>query len=367
MNRDQRSIIFFILSCAALVALPALGGCTGKIEPGTAQVKRQVVTGVEISEALPSQTEEYYETTGTVRPVTSSVVASRIMGTVTSMKVREGERVRKGQLLMTLDDRDAEQKVRAAEKAVEAADQQRQLMDVTYGRYKKLYDGKAVSRQEIDQIETQKKVAESEYERAGAGLAEAKVYYGFARIISPISGIVTEKKTDAGSMAVPGMPLLTIENASSFRIDLNVDEGMTGKLKIGTPVDIVIDSLSRTIRGKVSEIVPAVDPMSRTFLVKVGISGAGLRSGLYAKAMVPVGTKEAILLPGKAVVERGELTGLYVVGPDNVITYRLVRLGRQYDGNVEILSGINPKERVITGGVEKAADGGIVEMAGSKQ
>ncbi len=367
MNRDQRFIIFFILFCAALVVLPLLGGCTGKIKPGTAQVKRQAVTGVEISEALPSQTEEYYETTGTVRPVTSSVVASRIMGTVTSLKVREGDRVRKGQLLMTLDDRDVEQKVKAAEKAVEAADQQRELMDVTYGRYKKLYDGKAVSRQEIDQIETQKKVAESEYERAGAGLAEAKVYYGFAKITSPISGIVTEKKIEAGSMAVPGTPLLTIENASSFRIDLNVDEGMTGKLKVGMPVDIVIDSLSRTIKGKVSEIVPAVDPMSRTFLVKVGISGPGLRSGLYARAMVPVGTKEAILLPRKAVVERGELTGLYVVGPDNVITYRLVRLGRQYDGNVEILSGINPKERVITGGVEKAVDGGILETAGGRQ
>ncbi len=360
MNRNQRVIIFFILCCIALIA-PLLSGCKEKIKPGTVQVKRQVVSGVEVSEVVPSQADEYYETSGTIKAGTSSVVASRTMGNVTSLKVREGDRVRAGQLLMTLDNRDMAQKVKAAEKAAEAAAQNRTLMDVTYSRYQKLYEGKAVSRQEMDQIETQKKVAESEYERSEAGLAEANVYYGFTRITSPISGVVTEKKIDAGSMAVPGMPLLTVEDASSFRIDLNVDEGMTGKLMAGMPVDIVIDSLSLTIKGRVSEIVPAVDPMSRTFLIKIAIKEPGLRSGLYARVMIPVGKKEAILLPKKAVVEKGQLTGVYVVGADNAITYRLIRLGKEYNNAVEILSGVNAGDRVITGNVEKAVDGGILK------
>jgi RND family efflux transporter MFP subunit len=362
MNKNRRAVILCVLFCTGLAASPLLAGCKGKIEPGTAQVKRQAVTGVEVSEALPSQIDEYYETSGTVRPKTSSVIASRVMGTVTSLRVREGERVRAGQLLMTLDDRDVAQKVKAAEKAAEAADQNRSLMDVTYGRYQKLFEGKAVSKQEMDQIETQKKVAESESERAKAGLEEARVNYGFTRITSPGSGIVTEKKIDAGSMAVPGAPLLTIEDASSFRIDVNVDEGMTGKIKTGMPVDIVIDSLSQSIRGKVSEIVPSIDPMSRTFLVKIEARGSGLRSGLYARVMIPSGKREALLLPKKAVVEKGQLAGLYVVGADGIVTYRLVRLGKEHDDNVEILSGIDPKDRVITGGIEKVVDGGILKQ-----
>ncbi len=368
MNRDfvkygetGRSVVFLALFLIVFTALPLFGGCKNKTGPGTAQVKRPPVTGVEVSEVQTSQADDYYETSGTVKPKISSVVASRVMGTVTSLKVREGDWVRAGQLLITLDDRDMEQKVKAAGKAVEAADQNRSLMEVTLSRYQKLYDGRAVSRQEMDQIETQKKVAESEYERAGAGLAEAKVYHGFTRITSPISGIVTGKKIDVGSMAVPGVPLLTIEDASSFRIDLNVDEGMTGRLRTGMPVEIVIDSLPQTINAKVSEIVPAVDPMSRTFLVKVALKGSGLRSGLYARAMIPVGKKETILLPKKAIVEKGELTGAYIVGADNVVTYRLVRLGRKYNDSVEILSGITPGDRVITGGAEKAVDGGILK------
>lgn len=360
MNRDKRTVIFFVLLFAALITLPFLGGCGEKIKPGTARVERQVITSVEVSELVPSVVDDYYETSGTVRAKSSSVVASRVMGTITSLKVREGERVRAGQLLMTVDDRDMSQKVKAAEKTVEAADQNRSLMDVTYGRYQKLYEGKAVSRQEMDQIATQKKVAESEYERAAAGLAEARVYLGFTRITSPVSGVVTEKKIDAGSMAVPGMPLLIVEDSSSFKIHLNVDEGVTGRIKTGMPVDVVIDALSQTLGGSISEIVPSVDPLSRTFLVKVNVNSPGLRSGLYARVMIPVGNRDALLVPRGAVVEKGQLTGVYVVGVDNVVTYRLVRTGKKYGDNIEILSGVNPGERVITGGVEKAVDGGIL-------
>lgn len=353
----------FILCCIVLTAYSSLlAGCKEKVKPGTAELKRQAVTGVEMAEVLPSSVDEYYETSGTVKAKTASIVASRVMGTVTSLSVREGDRVSAGQVLMTLDDRDVAQKVKAAEKALEAANQNKSLMDITYGRYRKLYEEKALSPQEIDQIGTQKKVAEIEYERAEAGLAEARVYYGFTKLVSPISGVVTEKKIDAGSMAVPGIPLLTVEDSSSFRLDLNVDESLSGKIKTGMPVDIIIDSLSRKIKGRISEIVPAVNPVSRTFQSKVELRGPGLRSGLYAKVRIPVGKKETMLIPKTAVIERGQLTGVYTVDEGNVVTYRLVRTGKEYDNTVEVLSGINPKERIVTRGTEKAVDGGIIKQ-----
>jgi RND family efflux transporter MFP subunit len=233
-----------------------------------------------------------------------------------------------------------------------------------------MYEEQAISLQEMDQFETQKRMAELEYERvqemvnrAAAGLSEAKIYLGFTSVTAPVNGVVTEKKTEVGSMAVPGVPLLTVENSAAFHAEVAIDENLSGKLKPGTPVLVSIESINRRIPGKITEILPSVDPLSRTFMAKVSVSGPGLRSGLYAKVRIARGKKETILAPKAAVVEKGQLTGVYAVDGQGVVTYRLVRIGKEYDGNREILSGLKPNDRIIVQGVEKAVDGGIVEEA----
>jgi RND family efflux transporter MFP subunit len=296
-----------------------------------------------------------------------------MMAMVTSLRVKEGDRVRAGQLLLTLDDSDVVQKVKAAEEgfrearnAVEAAKEQKNLVDVTYRRYKNIYDQKALTGQELDQIKTRQKVAESELDRAGAaaaraeaGVLEARAYGSFTRITSPVNGYVTGKSIEVGNMAAPGMPLLTIEDSSSYRIEAGVDEGLAEKIHPGMNASVYIGSLDREMTAKVTEVVPSVNPASRTFLVKIGLAGQGLRNGFYGKVSLPVGMKSALLVPGNSVVDKGELTGVYTVDRDSVVRYRLVRVGKTYGGKVEILSGINPGDRVVVGGVEKAVDGGI--------
>ena len=350
-----------LTSYLLIFSLLLLFGCKDKVKPGTAEVKGQAVTGVTLAEVHPAQVDEYYETSGTVRAKTISVIASRVMGTVTSVKVKEGDRVHAGQVLMTIDDRDVAQRVKAAEKAVEAAKQNKSLMDITYQRYKNLHDEKAISQQEIDQIETQKKVSDMEYERAKAMLAEAQIYHGFTRISAPTSGVVTEKKIELGSMAVPGIPILTVEDNSYFRIEGNVDERLSGKLKIGMPVDVIIDSIGQEAKGRITEIIPAVDPMSRTFLIKIDLKMPSLKTGLYGKVLIPEGKREAILVPQKAIVEKGQLVGVYVVDNKGVITYRLIKAGKKYGEQIEILSGLSGGEKIIVDGVEKAVDGGIIK------
>ena len=170
---------------AALIFLTLFAGCGDRVGPGTAEVKRQAITGVTVTAVQLSKISDDYETSGTVRAKVSSNIASRVTGTVTAVHVRAGERVKAGQLLATIDDRDAAQKVRAAEQAYEAARQSRSMADLTYQRYKKLHDEKALARQEIDQIETQKKVADAQYEQAKAGLEEARVWQGFTRVPAP--------------------------------------------------------------------------------------------------------------------------------------------------------------------------------------
>ncbi|HET6514812.1 MAG TPA: efflux RND transporter periplasmic adaptor subunit [Thermodesulfovibrionales bacterium] len=373
----------FLVLCSSTIAVSSLfvAGCKEKVKPGTAEIRSQVVKGVVVQEVRPSRVDEYYETSATVRAKTTTMIASRIMGVVTSVKVREGDRVRAGQVLISIDDSDSAEKVAAAEagerealKALEAAKQNKALADITYRRYKGLVDEKVITQQELDQIETQKRVADIECERvqemvnrAKAGLSEARIYHGFTRVTSPFSGIVTEKKIEQGGMAVPGAPLMTVEDPSSFRLDVNVAESLLGKMRTGMPVDIVLESIGKNLKGRISEIVPAVDPLSRTFLVKVEVPVEGLRSGLYAKVRIPVGTKEALVVPGNAIVEKGQLTGVYTVDEKGIIAYRLIRTGKRYEEGFEIVSGINPGDKIISEGSDRAMDGGILDRSDKKQ
>ncbi len=365
--------VFFLLLAAGIFLI----GCGEKGAPDNAPAKRQTISGVSIATLTPASVDEFYEAVGTVKADHTSTIASRMMGTVTSLLVKEGDTVGNGQLLLTLDDRDVVQKVKAAEagyqeatKALESAKQSRELTGITYERYRKMFEEKAISRQEMDQFETQKKVAGLEYERmqemvnrAAAGLSEAKIFLGFTRVTSPVKGRVMEKKTEVGSMAVPGMPLLTMEDIAAFHAEVTVDESLSGKLRPGMSVLVSIEAIDRQIPGNIKEIFPAVDPLSRSFIAKVSLSGAGLRSGLYARVKIPSGKKEMLLAPQGAIVEKGQLTGVYAVDGQGIVTYRLVRTGKAYNGNREILSGLKPNDRIIVQGVEKARDGGIIENA----
>ena len=362
--------------------LPVLGiilllliSCKEKVKPGAVEVKRAPVSGVTLASVPLQEVESYYETAGTTRARMTSVLASRTMGTMQSIYVKEGDRVKPGQVLAVLDDRDATQRVAAAEsgykealKALDEAGQNRSLADVTYKRYKNLSDEKVISQQEMDQVETQKKVAGAGYERVGetvnrarAQLEEARINKSFARITAPHEGIITEKRLEQGSLATPGAPLFVLEDTSIFKVDAYVNERLAGKIKIGMPITILLASEGRPIVGTIGEIVSAVDPATRTFPVKVFLKDPSLRSGLYAKIRIPEGKKQTLLVPVKAVVEKGLLTGVYVVDSQGVMTYRIIKTGQTYGDQVEVVSGIKPDERIAVAGLEHAIDGGLVK------
>ncbi|MCE5273722.1 MAG: efflux RND transporter periplasmic adaptor subunit [Syntrophaceae bacterium] len=344
---------------AVVVALCICGGAGCGDKHGERGIERPVVTGVTVTNVGTTMAREVYEATGTVRSERTSIVASRVLAVVTSLHVREGDTVKSGQLLLTLDDRDAAERLNAATQALESARQNLGLAEVTWRRYHGLFEQKVIAGQEMDQIENRHNVAKAEYERSRAMAEEARTYLGFSRITSPGDGVVAEKRTDAGSMAVPGIPLLVIEGGGGSHVEVAVDEGLTREIRTGMPVEVTIDALEKRFQGKVREILPAVDPASRTFLVKIGLEGSRPRSGLFARVRFPAGTREKILVPGSAIVRKGQLTGVYVVDGKRLITYRLIRTGSASAAGTEVLSGLMPGERIITGGIERVVDGGI--------
>ncbi len=362
--------------------LPVLGiillltvSCKERVQPGAVEVKREAVSGVTLAVVPLREVESYYETAGTVKAKTVSVIAARMMGAVLFVKVKEGDRVRPGQELLVLDGRDMAQKVAAAGagyketlKALDEVRQQRSLADITYRRYKNLFDEKVISKQEMDQVETQKLVAdlgeertEEMVHRSRAHLDEARINEGFTRIAAPHEGTITEKRIEQGSMATPGVPLLVLEDTSLFKVDASINERLLGKVKAGMPVSIVAAGVGKRVAGTIGEVVPAVDPATRSFPVKVYLKEPSLRSGLYVKIAIPEGKKRVLLVPAKALVEKGQLTGVYVVDNQGIMTYRIIKTGQAYRDEVEVVSGLKPDERIAVAGLEHARDGGVVK------
>jgi RND family efflux transporter MFP subunit len=246
--------------------------------------------------------------------------------------------------------------LQASQETIAAADADYALAESTMSRYQMLFDKQSVSPQEYDEVKTKLAAAKARRDaaRAGrtqaeAGVTEASTAIGFTSLSAPFDGLVVAKLADAGAMAAPGVPLLTIEDPGRFRLEALVDENQIGTVRLGEAVPIVLDSLgNQTIVGKVVEIVPMADPASRTFTVKIELPVNPLiRSGLFGRARFPRGEREAVLVPQNALLHRGQLDAVYVVGKDEIASLRYVTLGKPSAEQVEVLSGLENGERIV--------------------
>lgn len=388
-----------ILVGFAVILLGLFVSACGK-KPQVAAEKPPVVTGVQLEKVAASSVDDFYEATGTVRAKNTTVLSSRIMGTVISLRVREGDKVSAGQTLIEIDNREAAAQLqkaqaglRQAEQAVAEADQagnaaqsakaaaeaNKRLTSTTLARYQTLLDRKSVSPQEFDEVKARAQVAEAEADRsakmlemlaakkkqgqaqmdqAKADIASAQVFAGYARVVTPISGIVTAKQIDIGATATPGAPLLTIEDTSHYRLEAAVEESQIGKIKLKDRARVKIDAIGgEELDGTVAEVLPSADPMSRSYTVKIDVLSQSLRSGLYGTARFLRGQRQAIAIPAKAITQRGQLLGVFVVDDSGIARLRLVKTGKSYGDRVEVLSGLTEGERVAVDGIAKLSDG----------
>ena len=350
-----------LLSLLITVLSGVLAGCMNerRAEPAAPET----ISNVPVIDVQKAKVPDWLEAVGTVRAVQTSQVASQMMGNIVEIRAREGDRVQSGQILAAIDDSQPRAAVEqataaatAAQKEVSATDSDFALAEATLKRYQQLYEKKSVSPQEFDEIKARYQSAEARRDMARAGrsqadaaLTQARTSLGYTRIRAPFAGVVTEKKADAGALASPGMPIFTLEDTRSYRLEATVDESDIRLVRIGQVAPVTIDALGNTqLSGKLVQIVPAADPASRSFLVKVGLpADARLRSGLFGRAHFARGERSALLIPRTSVVERGQLQGVYLLDAAQIAGLRYVTLGKSAGEKVEVLSGLQDGEKLV--------------------
>jgi RND family efflux transporter MFP subunit len=302
--------------------------------------------------------------------------------------VQAGDRVKRGQLLAVLDDRSAQAQAQGAEagvneavqgeaevdQALKAATADRQFAEATYNRYKVLLAKNSLSQQEFDgaearyhsalanerSVEAKKQQVMARQQQAHSQQTSAQTFLSFSRIVSPLDGIVTAKSVDAGTVVMPGTPVLTVEETAHYRLEASLPEQYLSAAKVGDAV--AVSTEHGQFEGRVAEVVPAADATSHTFLVKIDLPpDCSCRSGEYGQAAFPVGQAQGLMVPNSAMVEHGELQGIFVVTPEGTAEFRLVKTGRTLGSQVEILSGLGAGEKIAVSQIDQLRDGARVE------
>jgi RND family efflux transporter MFP subunit len=369
MNR----VSLFLTATALLLANM---GCSS--QKPAASAAPEIARNIAIVQASASSIPDALIAVGTVRAAETSQISAQMMGNVLAVNVREGDMVKQGQVLVTIDPAQAQAMLErsqaalnAAQHEVAAAQSQKTLADSTLQRYDTLFQRKSVSPQEFDEVKARAQSAGAAVEAAQAGQAQAKAAvaqaqsaFGYTRLRAPFDGFVTERRVDPGALASPGMPLLTLESTGRLRLEASVDETDLRFVRIGDGIPVTLDAYpDQKLSGRVSQIVPAADPGSRSFLVKIELpSSSTIRSGLFGRAQFSRGERNALVIPQTAVVAHGSLKGVFVIGQDKVASLRYVTLGNSVHDQVEVLSGLAANESIVLAPADRELGGKRIEV-----
>jgi len=362
-----------IIACLVLATL--LVGCGEDIEPGRSGREAAVVRDLSLHKVQAESISRAESYVGTVESRDRGVLSARIDGRIAEITVREGKEVKAGDLLMVLGDNQAADRLAEARSAVSEAESALfsaraglNLAEKTYRRYAKLQANEAVTPREMDEVEARLEQARQQVGQADAALSRARsaadaarTAVSWTRLKAPYPAIVVRHRVEVGSTVMPGTPLLTLDRKGSWQVRATVPESRIGRVGLGQELKIELPSRGLSLTGTVLEILPTADPQSRSFEIKIALKNVPeLAAGLFARVHAPAPEAAVILVPSEAVVERGQLKGLYVV-EDARLHFRLVRVGRRFDDRVEILSGLNSGETIVVDGVRRARHGARVE------
>lgn len=359
MNRN------FSLQISALtLSILFFYSCTS----GNKKVTNNYETPVAVTVAKPGLSENSsISVSGQIVSTQSANISTRVMGFITSVKVNLGDQVKKGQLLVTISNEDLIAKRAQADAMIVEAQAAANNAQKNFDRFTALYNQQSATARELDNVTLQYNAAKSKLEGAKEMRKEVDAMLGYTSLVAPFSGIVTQKTAEAGSMANPGLPLLTIENGSSYEVSALVPENLIDQVKEGMPAEVAIKAVNKILHGVITQVNHSSQFTGGQYIIKVSVpqnQNSGLFAGMYANVKIPVKSVatsasnfNSIFVPASALIYKDQLTGIYTLSSHNTAILRWLRVGKNVDGNVEVLSGLGQDESFILNAEGKLYNG----------
>ena len=330
----------------AILLFGLLAGCG---QDGPSQQAARVNQDLKTAVVEVRELELAYTAEAVVEAVRQSTVSAQIAGRIVDIRFDVGDYVKKGEVIVRIDERAASRALEASEAQVREAQAALGNARAHYERSKQLLAQKFISQAALDQAEAAYRAAQARVGALLAGAGAAATERSFATVLAPYSGVVAARHVELGEMATPGRPLMTGFDPATLRVVATVPQAQVGAIQAGGRARIELPSAGRWIEVRQITVVPAADPRTHTTRIRLELPGEvrGVYPGVYARAHFVVGTAPKLLVPRAAVFSRSELTAVYVLGDDNRPQLRQVRLGAAGDEHaVEVLAGLKPGERV---------------------
>ena len=357
MNTFKQKFSVAILFVGSIVFLSS---CGDEKHEATAKLEPIVVTVARASQ----RSSVGVTSSGQVVSVETAMISTRMMGFITAIKVKTGDRVRKGQLLVTISNGDILAKRAQAQAMVTESEAALKDAQLDYERYTELFKQQSASKKELENITLNFNSIKAKAEAARQMKNEAEAMLSYANLTSPIDGVVTQKNLDAGSMANPGVPILVVEQTGKLQVITSVTEADISAIRTGAPVQVRLESIGKTVTGKVSEVSPSSQNSGGQYGVKVALDAKeaeGLHAGMFASVMISTEGastgSDAVTVPAAAIVHNDQLTGIYTVSESKTALLRWIKLGKQSGDQFEVLSGLRADEDFIIAAEGKLYNG----------
>lgn len=310
------------------------------------------------------QSDHSLAVSGMVSSRQTTYVSTRMMGYIRKIYVRQGDRVAKGQLLVSINSDDLKARQAQAQAMIMEAEAAVRNADRDYLRFKTLHEQKSVTDKELENIQLNRTSVNAKLQMARQGLKEVNAMFSYTDIRAPFSGTVTQKMMDEGSTASPGMPILVLEQTGDLDITASVPEASISHIRTGMPVQVEVKSQNLLFTAHISQISPSAETTGGQYGVKIALPPTvkgRLKAGMYAgiRIAMPATAQErtGIWVQTSSVIRRDQLTGVYVATPDNRAVLRWLRLGKSLGGWTEVLAGIDASAKVISNAGTKLYNG----------
>lgn len=359
-----KSIFYSLFLMIILAGLACSGGNEKKIETSKNPV---TVTLSTVSQG----NQPSILASGEVEAVQTANISTRVMGRITNILVKVGERVNKGQLLATIWDEDMKAKRAQAESMIIEAEVAHATAQKDYDRFNNLYKQQSATARELDNSALQYNSTKARVAAARQMRGEVNAILSYSSLTAPFSGVVTQKLGEVGSIANPGMPILTVEQDDAFQVSASIAESDISKIHLGDVATILIKSTGRLFDGKIIQINPSSQFTGGQYIVKISIPESVMKSiyaGMFASVSISVKEikpleNDVVMVPLSAIINRDELTGIYTVSAGNTALLRWVRLGKTYGDKVEVTSGLSKDEKFIRSSEGKLYNGAPVVVS----